>query len=232
MAPFGKGAPGECRRDPETGDGAQKKDFKDKFSGYEEWDAAPVVRKAPSGKWMTKGEFKDTYSGYREWDAADSTGGRSGGGKGKGEEMRRDRDGRMYTKTQFRDHYGGYREWDEAAGGGKGGYRGGGGGGGGGGSRGPREETIAKRRAAAAEGRRLIVGNLAWRTAWQDLKDHFKPCGEVVHADVFKEYGGRSKGVGVVEFKEADAAKQALETLNDSELGGRQVWVRPDKDTE
>lgn len=33
-------------------------------------------------------------------------------------------------------------------------------------------------------GRRCYVSNLAWRTSWQDLKDKFRECGNVVYANV------------------------------------------------
>lgn len=39
---------------------------------------------------------------------------------------------------------------------------------------------------------RVYVGNLAFKTTWQTLKDHFKPCGKVLHADIFSN-GGWSK---------------------------------------
>ena len=40
----------------------------------------------------------------------------------------------------------------------------------------------------------VYVGNLSWSVTWQDLKDHFKTIGEVVHADVMMESAtGRSK---------------------------------------
>ena len=48
---------------------------------------------------------------------------------------------------------------------------------------------------------RCYVGNLAWETGWQDLKDLFRSAGRVVHADVMMEDGGRSKGWGIVEFE-------------------------------
>jgi hypothetical protein len=43
---------------------------------------------------------------------------------------------------------------------------------------------------AFPQGRRCYVGNLAWRTSWQDLKDHFKPCGNVVYANVMQDGQG------------------------------------------
>lgn len=39
-------------------------------------------------------------------------------------------------------------------------------------------------------GKRLYVGNLAWRTSWQDLKDAFRGCGNVVYANVLRDEEG------------------------------------------
>jgi len=50
-----------------------------------------------------------------------------------------------------------------------------------------------------ANSNRVYVGNLAYSVQWQQLKDHFRSAGQVVHADVFMA-GGRSRGCGVVEF--------------------------------
>jgi RNA recognition motif-containing protein len=46
--------------------------------------------------------------------------------------------------------------------------------------------------------RRVYVGNLSYRTSWQDLKDHFGQVGTVRYADVLREGGpsGRSKVSG------------------------------------
>lgn len=41
-------------------------------------------------------------------------------------------------------------------------------------------------------GRRCFVSNLAWRTSWQDLKDKFRDCGNVVYANVIRDEGGES----------------------------------------
>lgn len=78
--------------------------------------------------------------------------------------------------------------------------------------------------------RRVYVGNLAWKTSWQDLKDHFGVAGEVKFADVLRGGGARSKGCGIVEFEHAGSAKQAIETLNHSLLDGRQIFVREDRE--
>ena len=81
-----------------------------------------------------------------------------------------------------------------------------------------------------AHGRRLYVGNLSYEVAWQDLKDHFKQCGSVVRADILEEPGGRSKGCGIVEFALAEEAQLAITTLNDTELKGRPIFVREDRE--
>ena len=91
--------------------------------------------------------------------------------------------------------------------------KGGGGGGGGGGS-----------------GRSVYVGNLSWDVSWQDLKDHFKTCGNVVHADVMTGHDGRSKGCGLVTFSSAGDAQAAINTLHDTELNGRLIFVREDRE--
>ena len=77
--------------------------------------------------------------------------------------------------------------------------------------------------------RRIYVGNLAYGVAWQDLKDHFKQCGTVVHADVLLGDDGRSKGCGIVEFSTAQEAQDAIYTLNDTMLQDRQCFVREDR---
>lgn len=44
-----------------------------------------------------------------------------------------------------------------------------------------------------ATGNRIYVGNLAWTVEWQELKDHMRTVGKVVHADVLQDGDGRSK---------------------------------------
>ena len=71
------------------------------------------------------------------------------------------------------------------------------------------------------EDKRIFVGNLAWTTNQQGLKDHFSQCGEIAQADVFTERSGRSRGCGIVEFVTAEMAKNAMVAMNNSELDGR-----------
>lgn len=82
-----------------------------------------------------------------------------------------------------------------------------------------------------AKSRRVYVGNLAWDVAWQDLKDHMRQAGDVVHAEVIMEYNGRSKGCGIVEYSTEEAAQEAIRNLTDTELRGRMIFVREDRES-
>lgn len=50
------------------------------------------------------------------------------------------------------------------------------------------------------EGRRLFVSNLSYDTQWKYLKDHMRPAGDVVRADIFEDMKGRSRGIGYVKI--------------------------------
>ena len=79
-------------------------------------------------------------------------------------------------------------------------------------------------------GTRVYVGNLAWETSWQDLKDHFRQAGEVTHADVMIGADGRSKGCGLVTFANAHDAARAITTLHDTVVHNRAIFVREDRE--
>lgn len=72
---------------------------------------------------------------------------------------------------------------------------------------------------------RLIVENVSSRVGWQDLKDLFRPVGEVTFAEVH-EY---IKGEGVVEFSSSGDLKAAIEKLNGTELMGRKIRLVEEK---
>lgn len=82
-----------------------------------------------------------------------------------------------------------------------------------------------------SQSRRVYIGNLSWDVRWQDLKDHMRQAGEVLHAEVICESNGRSKGCGIVEFATAQEAQEAITRLTDSELKGRMIFVREDRET-
>ena len=78
-------------------------------------------------------------------------------------------------------------------------------------------------------GTKVYVGNLSWETSWQDLKDHFRQAGEVLHADIMLGADGRSKGCGLVTFANPHDAARAISTLHDSVLHSRSIFVREDR---
>mmetsp|Transcript_12940 Transcript_12940/g.23483 ORF Transcript_12940/g.23483 Transcript_12940/m.23483 type:complete len:189 (+) Transcript_12940:98-664(+) len=76
----------------------------------------------------------------------------------------------------------------------------------------------------------VFVGNLAWEVKWQDLKDHMAQAGEVIHADVLLRPDGKSKGGGLVRFATAEGAEKAIKELTNTDLMGRQIFVREDRE--
>lgn len=72
----------------------------------------------------------------------------------------------------------------------------------------------------------IYVGNLSYSTTEDDLRAVFGNFGEVTSAAVIKDREtGRSKGFGFVEMANDDEAREAMASLNGSELQGRQVKV-------
>lgn len=80
--------------------------------------------------------------------------------------------------------------------------------------------------------KKLYVGNLAFATTSDDLRDAFSEYGTVSSATVITDREtGRSRGFGFVEME--DGAEQAIEAMNGKELGGRTLNVneaRPRED--
>ena len=74
---------------------------------------------------------------------------------------------------------------------------------------------------------RLFVGNLAWGTTDQSLRDAFdEPSGSVVEAKViYDRYTGRSRGFGFVTFSSSAVAQEAMGRMQGAEVDGRPVRV-------
>lgn len=78
--------------------------------------------------------------------------------------------------------------------------------------------------------RTVYCGNLSWSVNWKDLKDHLATIGPVEHADVLQYRDGRKTGSGVVRFEKAEDAARAIDELKDSELKGRPLLIRADRE--
>ena len=72
----------------------------------------------------------------------------------------------------------------------------------------------------------IYVGNLPYSISEDDLKEAFGAFGEVEKANIIKDRDtGNSKGFGFIEMGNDDDAKKAIEELDGSELGGRNLKV-------
>ena len=73
---------------------------------------------------------------------------------------------------------------------------------------------------------KLFVGNLAWEVTGDDLRSLFAGAGTVTDAVVISDkMTGRSRGFGFVEMSSDEEAKKAIETLNGTDLKGRNINV-------
>ena len=73
---------------------------------------------------------------------------------------------------------------------------------------------------------RLYVGSLSYQTMEEELADLFGQVGQVVSATVITDRdSGRSKGFGFVEMSNDDEARKAIDQLNGTSLGSRQIIV-------
>ena len=73
----------------------------------------------------------------------------------------------------------------------------------------------------------IYVGNLPWSAEDQDLNDAFGQFGEVTSAKIITDRDtGRSRGFGFVSMSNDDEARQAIESLNDSDFQGRNMNCR------
>ncbi len=82
----------------------------------------------------------------------------------------------------------------------------------------------------------IYIGNLPYNISENELRDLFAAHGEVSSANIIIDRdSGRSKGFGFVEMPNKDQAESAIDALNDSDIGGRNVRVnearpRPPRD--
>jgi RNA recognition motif-containing protein len=74
----------------------------------------------------------------------------------------------------------------------------------------------------------IFVAKLNFKTRTEDLKAAFEQFGEVSSAKIVLDRDTkRSKGFGFVEMPNDDEAHQAIAALNEKELDGRVIVVKP-----
>ncbi len=74
----------------------------------------------------------------------------------------------------------------------------------------------------------IFVARLNFKTRREDLQKAFENFGQVTSAKIVKDRDtGRSKGFGFVEMPNDDEANKAIAGLNETELDGRTIVVKP-----
>ena len=72
----------------------------------------------------------------------------------------------------------------------------------------------------------IYVGNLPFSTTGADLEEAFSQYGQVDSAAVISDREtGRSRGFGFVEMGNDDEARRAIEELDGTDFGGRDLRV-------
>jgi len=72
----------------------------------------------------------------------------------------------------------------------------------------------------------IYVGNLAFRTTEDDLRQLFGEYGEVSSVKIISDREtGRSRGFGFVEMPNQAEAEAAINAINDTDVGGRNLRV-------
>ena len=80
---------------------------------------------------------------------------------------------------------------------------------------------------------KLYVGNLAFETSGENLRQHFAQAGTVETATVVEDRDtGRSRGFGFVEMSSKEEGEAAIAQFNGNDLGGRNLTVNVAKPRE
>ncbi|XP_015231110.1 PREDICTED: myelin expression factor 2 [Cyprinodon variegatus] len=80
---------------------------------------------------------------------------------------------------------------------------------------------------------RVFISNIPYDMKWQAIKDLMRDkVGEVTYVELFKDAEGKSRGCGVVEFKDEEYVKKAVSTMNKHDLSGRPLNIKEDPDGE
>jgi cold-inducible RNA-binding protein len=80
---------------------------------------------------------------------------------------------------------------------------------------------------------KLFVAGLDYAITEDELRAHFATVGKVSYVKVVLDHAtGRGKGFGFVEMESVEAAKEAMNTLNNTMLSGRSIIVKEAKPQE
>ncbi|TXT15762.1 hypothetical protein VHUM_00265 [Vanrija humicola] len=88
-----------------------------------------------------------------------------------------------------------------------------------------KKERQSKVEEQRAQFTNIFVKNLDPEFTQEKLEDLFKPFGEIVSAALGSDESGASKGFAFVNFTSHEAARKAVDELNDKEIDGRKLFV-------
>ena len=73
---------------------------------------------------------------------------------------------------------------------------------------------------------KLFVGNLAYQTRENDLREYFSAAGTVTGVNlILDKFTGRSRGFAFVEYATAEEAAKAIEMFHHKDFQGRSLTV-------
>lgn len=79
----------------------------------------------------------------------------------------------------------------------------------------------------------IYVGNLAYNVTEEDLREAFSASGDVSRVSLIKDrMSGESKGFAFVEMPNASQGQDAVRTLNERTLNGRNMKVNEARERE
>ncbi|KAI5789314.1 hypothetical protein FPQ18DRAFT_411758 [Pyronema domesticum] len=88
-------------------------------------------------------------------------------------------------------------------------------------------QAVMQRSASQTERYYILIGNLAWKIRWQDLKDLTRQYSRAVeHAQIYLTPDGRSRGMGWVRIKGREEALKVFDKLNGIEWEGRALILK------
>jgi cold-inducible RNA-binding protein len=74
--------------------------------------------------------------------------------------------------------------------------------------------------------KKLFVGGISWDSTEDSLREAFSKFGPVESVKIVTDRDtGKSRGFGFVEYADADDAKEAMDSLNDTFVDGRKIRV-------
>lgn len=78
---------------------------------------------------------------------------------------------------------------------------------------------------------KIFVTNIPFECKWTEIKDLFrKKVGNVSFVELYEDEFGKSKGCGVVEFKDAATMQKAIEIMDNFEIRGRPLRIKEEFD--